>query len=59
MFSQRLDNLGIPLEAEEYIVTHVSGIFARDGRMPTDLLPFFADLLIFQAGDGAQVPRPR
>ena len=59
MFSQRLENVGIVHKAEEYIGTHVSGIFTRDGRVPGDMLPFFADRLVFYAGDGAQVPRPR
>ena len=59
MFSQRLENVGITHQAEEYIGTHVSGIFTRDGRVPTDMLPFFADHLVFRVGDEAQVPRPR
>lgn len=41
MFSQRLENAGITHSAEEYIGTHVSGIFTRDGRVPNDMLPFF------------------
>ena len=41
MFSQRLENAGITHFAEEYIGTHVSGIFTRDGRVPNDMLPFF------------------
>ena len=47
MFSQRLENVGIEHQSEEYIGTHVSGIFTRDGRVPTDMLPFFADHLRF------------
>lgn len=51
MFSQRLENVGIPHSAEEYIGTHTSGIFTRDGRVPNDMLPFFADLLDFGPAD--------
>ncbi|MGB3798687.1 MAG: alpha/beta hydrolase-fold protein [Lewinella sp.] len=48
MFSQRLENVGIDHQAEEYIGTHTSGLFTRDGRVPTDMLPFFADHLVFE-----------
>ena len=48
MFSQRLENVGIEHQAEEYIGTHTSGIFTRDGRVPSDMLPFFADQLVFE-----------
>lgn len=41
MFSQRLENVGIEHFAEEYIGTHVSGIFTKDGRVPQQMLPFF------------------
>ncbi|NJB84269.1 pimeloyl-ACP methyl ester carboxylesterase [Lewinella marina] len=47
MFSQRLENVGIAHQAEEYIGTHTSGIFTRDGRVPTDMLPFFDARLEF------------
>lgn len=47
MFSQRLENLGIKHFAEEYIGTHVSGIFTLDGRVPNDMLPFFNTYLNF------------
>ena len=47
MFSQRLENAGVTHFAEEYIGTHTSGLFTRDGRMVTDVLPFFADYLDF------------
>lgn len=41
MFSQRLENVGVEHFAEEYIGTHVSGIFTREGRVPNAMLPFF------------------
>jgi len=47
MFSQRLENLGIHHFAEEYIGTHVSGIYTVDGRIPNAVLPFFNDYLEF------------
>jgi len=47
MFSQRLENLGISHFAEEYIGTHTSGIYTKDGRIPTAVLPFFNDYLEF------------
>ena len=48
MFSQRLENAGITHFAEEYIGTHVSGIFTHDGRVPNDMLPFFNTYLTFE-----------
>ena len=47
MFSRRLENAGITHTAEEYIGTHVSGIFTPDGRVVTDMLPFFNTHLRF------------
>ncbi len=41
MFSQRLENVGIRHFAEEYIGTHVNGIYTKDGRIPQQMLPFF------------------
>jgi len=48
MFSQRLENVGITHFAEEYIGTHTSGIFTKDGRVPNDMLPFFETYLDFE-----------
>ncbi len=48
MFSQRLENAGITHFAEEYIGTHVSGLFTKDGRVPNDMLPFFDTYLDFE-----------
>lgn len=49
MFSQRLENVGIEHFSEEYIGTHVSGIFTKDGRVPQQMLPFFDLYLNFEA----------
>lgn len=48
MFSQRLENVGITHYAEEYIGTHGSGIYTREGRIPQQMLPFFDSYLEFQ-----------
>jgi hypothetical protein len=48
MFSQRLENAGIPHFAEEYIGTHLSGIYTEDGRIPQQMLPFFDYYLDFE-----------
>ncbi len=48
MFSQRLENAGIDHFAEEYIGTHTSGIYQRDGRIPMSMLPFFDFYLEFE-----------
>ena len=47
MLSQRLENLGISHFAEEYIGDHGNKIWAKDGRVLNDLLPFFNDYLMF------------
>ena len=47
MFSQRLENVGIKHFAEEYIGTHVSNIYTKDGRIPNQMLPFFNFYLNF------------
>lgn len=51
MFSQRLENVGITHFAEEYIGTHVSGIWTKDGRVVNQLLPFFDFYLDFAPQD--------
>jgi enterochelin esterase-like enzyme len=48
MLSQRLENLGITHFAEEYIGDHNNKIWAKDGRVLNDLLPFFNDYLDFE-----------
>nr|WP_320022788.1 alpha/beta hydrolase-fold protein [uncultured Draconibacterium sp.] len=47
MFSERLENVGITHFAEEYIGTHVSGIYTKEGRIPQQVLPFFDFYLEF------------
>jgi enterochelin esterase-like enzyme len=47
MLSQRLENLGIPHFAEEYIGDHGNKIWSKDGRVLNDVLPFFNDYLAF------------
>lgn len=47
MFSQRLENVGITHFAEEYIGTHGSGIYTKEGRIPQQVLPFFNFYLEF------------
>ena len=47
MFSERLENVGIMHFAEEYIGTHVSGIYTKEGRIPQQVLPFFDFYLKF------------
>ncbi|WP_053990640.1 alpha/beta hydrolase family protein [Mangrovimonas sp. TPBH4] len=48
MFSQRLENVGITHFAEEYIGTHVSDIYTKQGRIPQQVLPFFDEYLKFE-----------
>ncbi|UBM58288.1 esterase family protein [Marinilongibacter aquaticus] len=48
MFSQRLENAGITHFSEEYIGTHTSGIYTKDGRIPNQMLPFFDFYLDFE-----------
>jgi len=48
MLSQRLENAGITHFAEEYIGTHTSGIYTKDGRIPNQMLPFFDYYLKFE-----------
>jgi pimeloyl-ACP methyl ester carboxylesterase len=48
MFSQRLENVGITHFAEEYIGTHTSGIYTKEGRIPQQVLPFFDAYLEFE-----------
>lgn len=47
MFSQQLENVGITHFSEEYIGTHVSGIYTKEGRIPQQVLPFFDTYLEF------------
>lgn len=53
IFSQKLEELGIEHEAEEYLGTHSDKIFVADGRIATDMLPFFDRHLRNPPGEGA------
>lgn len=48
IFSQKLENLGIIHFAEEYIGTHGNKVYTDDGRVITDMLPFFNEYLKFE-----------
>lgn len=48
MFSQGLENAGITHFSEEYIGTHTSNIYTKDGRLPQQVLPFFDFYLDFE-----------
>lgn len=47
MFSQGLENAGITHFSEEYIGTHTSNIYTKEGRLPQQVLPFFDFYLDF------------
>lgn len=46
-FSEKLENLGVPHYAEEYIGDHTNKISTEDGRILQEMLPFFDRYLIF------------
>jgi len=48
MLSQKLENLGVNHYAEEYIGTHGNKVYADDGRVLNDMLPFFNTYLKFK-----------
>jgi enterochelin esterase-like enzyme len=47
-FTRKLDEFGIPHEAEEYSSLWGQGVWAEDGRVSTEVLPFFARHLHFE-----------
>lgn len=47
-FSKQLEQYGIPHFAEEYLGGHAGNLGGRDGRMITEVLPFFDSYLIFE-----------
>ena len=49
-FTHKLDEFGIPHEAEEYRGGFGDRVWGEDGRVYTDLLPFFQKHLVFAAG---------
>jgi hypothetical protein len=48
-FTHKLNEFGIAHEAEEYNGAWGDGIWGEDGRISTDLLPFFAKHLVFDS----------
>jgi enterochelin esterase-like enzyme len=48
MFSQKLENLGIPHYAEEYLGDHGNKLWTNDGRALNSMLPFFNRYLAFE-----------
>ncbi|MCW3094428.1 MAG: esterase [Chthonomonadaceae bacterium] len=46
-FTHKLNEFGIPHEAEEYNGAWDKGIWSQDGRVRTEVLPFFARHLVF------------
>ena len=48
MFSQKLENLGIPHYAEEYLGAHSDKVYTDDGRVLNRMLPFFDRYLAFE-----------
>lgn len=48
-FTNKLNEFGIPHQAEEYNGMWVAGDWTRDSRFATDVLPFFARHLVFDA----------
>jgi hypothetical protein len=51
-FTHKLNEFGIVHEAEEYNGVWGSGNWGADGRVATEVLPFFARTLVF--ADGAK-----
>ncbi|UDF03054.1 alpha/beta hydrolase family protein [Asticcacaulis sp. AND118] len=47
-FAHMLDEYGVPHEAEEYHGGWGDRVWGADGRVATDLLPFFSRTLVFQ-----------
>ena len=50
-FTHKLNEFGIHHEAEEYNGVWGSGNWSADGRVATEVLPFFARTLVFQTKD--------
>lgn len=47
-FSRKLEEMGIPHYAEEYLGDHVNKLWTNDGRALNSMLPFFNTYLIFE-----------
>jgi hypothetical protein len=53
-FTRKLNEFGIAHEAEEYNGSWQDGIWSKDGRILTDVLPFFQHHLVFENSESAQ-----
>jgi hypothetical protein len=57
-FTNKLNEFGVPHQAEEYNGMWVDGDWTRDSRFATDVLPFFARHLVFdESTPRSQTPR--
>lgn len=56
-FSKKLETYGVHHFAEEYVGTHGDKLGGRDGRIYTEMLPFFDTYLVFEdeSGSGTKV----
>jgi hypothetical protein len=50
-FTHKLNEFGIAHEAEEYNGAWGEGIWSKDGRIYTEVLPFFQRHLVFERND--------
>jgi hypothetical protein len=55
-FTHKLNEFGIPHEAEEYNGVWGTGNWGADGRVYTEVLPFFARHLVFNASSVSPAP---
>ncbi len=50
-FTRKLDEFGVPHEAEEYSSLWGHGVWSEDGRVYAEVLPFFQRHLVFETND--------
>jgi hypothetical protein len=53
-FTRKLDEFGIPHEAEEYSSLWGHGVWAENGRVYAEVLPFFQRHLVFERNDNGR-----
>jgi hypothetical protein len=53
-FSHKLNEFGVPHEAEEYSSLWGHGVWGEDGRVYTEVLPFFQRHLVFEKNDSSR-----
>jgi hypothetical protein len=53
-FTRKLDEFGIPHEAEEYSSLWGYGVWAENGRLYAEVLPFFQRHLVFERNDNGR-----